>query len=180
MFDLSKRCAVVGIGEARIGRREDLTDIQLAVEAVDNAVLDAGLSYGAIDGILSYAPYADPEFLYAIKLAETLGIQPSFGFDLHIGGATPCAAAAVAAAAIDAGLCNVVLYVGAEAMWSQYKEGRATDGKLRWGMKTSKSPSGSSKRRRLTRSSHADICTSSVLPTSSWELSRSRPAVTQR
>ncbi len=142
MFDLSKRCAVVGIGEARIGRREDLTDIQLAVEAVDNAVLDAGLSYRAIDAVLSHAPYSDPEFLYAIKLAETLGIQPSFGFDLHIGGATPCAAAAVAAAAIDAGLCHVVLYVGAEAMWSQYKEGRATHGKLRWGYEDFEEPFG--------------------------------------
>ncbi len=139
---LSRRYAVVGIGEARIGRREDLTGIQLAVEATDNAVSDAGLSYGAIDAILSHAPYGDPEFLYTIKLAEALGIQPSFAFDLHIGGATPCAAAAVAAGAIEAGLCETVLYVGAEAMWSQYKEGRPTHGKFRWGYEDFEEPFG--------------------------------------
>ncbi len=142
MANPSKRYAIVGIGEARIGRREDLTNVRLAVEAADNAVLDAGLSYDDIDGILSHAPYGDPEFLHTIKFAAALGIQPSFAFDLHIGGATPCAAAAVAAGAIESGLCQMVLYVGADAMWSQLKERRPTHGKFRWGYEDFEEPFG--------------------------------------
>jgi acetyl-CoA acetyltransferase len=139
---LNGRYAIAGIGESRVGRRPDATSLGLAVEAAGNAVADAGLSWDGIDGVLSHPPYGDPEFLYTIKLAETLGLKPSFALDLHLGGATPCAAAAVAAAAIDAGLCHTVLYVFAETMLSQLKESRPTHGKLRWGYEDFEEPFG--------------------------------------
>ena len=142
MVDLSGRYGIVGIGEAKIERRDGVTSLQLAVEAAGKAVSDAGLSWDAVDGILSHAPYGDPEFLYTIKLAEILGLQPSFAFDLHVGGATPAAAAATAAAAINAGLCHTVLYVCGEAMWTQYKERRPTHGRLRWGYEDFEEPFG--------------------------------------
>lgn len=136
------RYAIAGVGETDVSRGNRRTSLGLAVEAARLAVADAGLSFDDIDGILSHAPYSDPEFLFTIKLSEALGLAPSFALDLHLGGATPCAAAAVAAAAIAAGQCETVLYVFAETMLTQYKERSATHGHLRWGYEDFEEPFG--------------------------------------
>jgi acetyl-CoA acetyltransferase len=54
MTFVENRAVITGIGQSQIGRRIGRTGIDLAIEAVTNAIEHAGLSFDDIDGIASY------------------------------------------------------------------------------------------------------------------------------
>lgn len=129
----SGRYSIVGIGETRVGRVPGITDLALALQAVHQALNDAGVEKEQVDGILCDPPFSDPLFLFPNRIAECLGIQPRYVSTLGLGGASPVGAIAHAVAAIQAGYCRMVLFVAGEAMWSQYKNRYPKHGKLNWG-----------------------------------------------
>ena len=99
-------CATYGIGDAG-----GQTDLEVCSHAVHNAVADAGLSMSDIDGFMTAGLTSS---MWVVKLAEYLGIQPSFSDSTQIGGASFVGHLLTAAAAISAGLCrNVVIAYGA-------------------------------------------------------------------
>jgi acetyl-CoA acetyltransferase len=77
---LEKRAVISGIGQSPIGRRLMRTGLDLAVEAVRNAIEDAGLSPSDIDGIASWPGYSDtpgmsPVTIPALKEALRLKLN---------------------------------------------------------------------------------------------------------
>ncbi len=97
--------SIVGAAELDIWQSE-LSPAGLMVEASHRALQDAGLSLADVDGIFSASSYyAFP----TMTLAEQLGIHPRFEDSTNIGGASFVSHVAHAAAAIDAGLCEVAL-----------------------------------------------------------------------
>ena len=109
-MSLRDRTAIVGVGTTKYGRRGEFwerSQVDQIREALDVALIESGLDRREIDGFASYAvDRNDPS-----QLAPALGI-PNVSFSNLVfggGGGGTCAAIANAAAAITAGLANVVM-----------------------------------------------------------------------
>src|SRR5438552_17890515 len=102
--------AIVGIGELKPERQKPGRDtLSLLTEACYLAIQDAGLTKKDIDGMI-----IDPELSggttgYNAKVAEHIGIFPTWATGSDAQGAATCVMALQAAAYIQAGLCNYVL-----------------------------------------------------------------------
>ncbi|MFQ5879982.1 MAG: acetyl-CoA acetyltransferase [Dehalococcoidia bacterium] len=104
----SRRIAIVGVDESdQIGIVPDKSPVQLAAEAARNALADAGIDRSEVDGIFT----AGFGHMPSVQIAEYLGIVPRYGDSTSVGGASFEFHVEHAAAAINAGLCQVALIV---------------------------------------------------------------------
>jgi acetyl-CoA acetyltransferase len=105
------KAAVTGVGMSRLGRKLMVNPIELAVEAIQSAVADAGLTMGDIDGLSTYpAGSADGGYSEGgvTAVESVLGLHPTW----HNGGPeTPGATGSLIAAmlAVASGLCRHVV-----------------------------------------------------------------------
>jgi acetyl-CoA acetyltransferase len=113
MGNLKGKYAIVGVGETPLGKLAGRSTTALHVEAIKNALADAGLKPSDVDGLLTNQPIHDPMRCYGVQVAYSAGINVNYTTDLALGGATPAAMAHHAAMAIEAGLCDTVVCVHA-------------------------------------------------------------------
>ncbi|TET77030.1 MAG: lipid-transfer protein [Dehalococcoidia bacterium] len=102
--------AIVGIGATEFSKDSGRSEIQMACEAIKEAVDDAGLSMEDIDGLVKFVmDYTDE-----MHIVSALGIPNLTYFgECGWGGGASCATIAHAAAAVAAGVANcVVCYRG--------------------------------------------------------------------
>lgn len=109
MGQLGGTTAIVGVAETRLGKVPELGCLQMCALTAKQAVEDAGLLLSDIDGVLTVDSMAEPYRMHSVVLSEYLGIRPRYSMTHSLGGATHCAMVAHAAAALHAGLCEVVL-----------------------------------------------------------------------
>ncbi len=120
-MSLSKKVGIVGVDESdEIGVCEGKTAMMLHAEAARNALRDAGIDKSEVD----FLSTAGPSML---MLGEYLGIQPKYLDGTSVGGSSFVIQVEHAAAAIDAGLCNVALITHGEMGYSA-RRGRAERG----------------------------------------------------
>ena len=103
---MKRVAAIAGVAESDLGEVAPKTALQLQAEAAREALGEAGLSFGDVDGVFSaggdvYAP--------TLQLAEYLGVVPRHTDSTNIGGSSFVAHAGHAYRAIAAGLCEVAL-----------------------------------------------------------------------
>lgn len=107
MFDQAR---IVGAFESP-RRKTDLHPFELFREVVDGALADAGLTRAEVDGLCvtagDVAEGGSSEDV--IEIAEYLGLKPTFFDSTDVGGCSAIYQAGVAAAAIEAGLAEVVV-----------------------------------------------------------------------
>jgi acetyl-CoA acetyltransferase len=103
---LRGRAAIVGIGQAGCGEAPGFTATELMAQAALNALADAGLAVGDVDGI--FAATSTHGFP-TLSVGEYLGIRPTFFDGTNVGGSSFEAHLVTAALALDAGLCSVAL-----------------------------------------------------------------------
>lgn len=97
---------IVGVGLSDdIGNTPRRSALHLQAQAARNALADAGLDKGAVDGVITQTGGR----MAAITFSEYFGVKPRFVDGTFIGGASNVAHLDVAAAAIRAGLCQTVL-----------------------------------------------------------------------
>jgi len=107
---MSRRAHIVGVGEsayARWGRIGDVSEHALALQAIQRAVADAGLSMDDVDGLASFAEDRNE----AVFLAAELGL-PALRYASMVwlpGGGGGCAAVGNAAMAVETGQAEVVV-----------------------------------------------------------------------
>lgn len=113
---LRGKVAVIGIGMSRVGKVPGRSPLSLAAEAARNALADAGLAKGDVDGVLSSHAFASPFHRFSVAFSEYFGIRPTFSNTLQVSGATAATMFTIGAAAIHGGLAKVVLLVAADSL----------------------------------------------------------------
>jgi acetyl-CoA acetyltransferase len=102
--------AIVGAAEStRIGSVPDMAQIMLHADAALNAMADAGLKPGDIDGVACVGP------MMPQQIAHYLGITPKWVDGTGVGGCSFMLHVRHAAAAIHAGYCKTVLITHGES-----------------------------------------------------------------
>ncbi len=104
--DLRGSVAIVGVGHAGLGEAHGRTEMEILAEAAHNAVREAGLSMRDIDGL---ATASVSSTMWALPVAEYLGVNPAFVDSTMLGGSSFVSHMLPAALALNAGLCDAVL-----------------------------------------------------------------------
>jgi len=102
---MKRAAAIVGVHEHSLRFAPHKTAFQIHAESARAALEDAGLGIGDVDGYCTSG--AGP--IGILSLCNHLGLRPTFLDSTSIGGSSFVAHTAHAAAAIAAGLCEVVL-----------------------------------------------------------------------
>ena len=102
---LREKYAVVGVGETEYLRGSNTTTRAMAVAAVRNAMVDAGLDAGEVDGMLSYS---GGDSTLSTFVSADLGIRLNFFMDVNGGGSSTEALVGIAMGVIEAGMCQTV------------------------------------------------------------------------
>lgn len=103
---LRGKSAIVGVGLAGIGEAPGRTHLELLGEAVHHALQDAGLKLSDVDGLFTSNLV---NFFPTLTVGEYLGIRPRYADASNVGGSSFLTHAISAAAALQAGLCDVAL-----------------------------------------------------------------------
>lgn len=106
--------AIVGAAETdEVGVLPDHSQMELHVEAARNAMRDAQVDVGEIDGIAGSGGIAEP--CSAVELALYLGIKPNWVDTTSVGGTSFLLHVRHAAAAIAAGMAHTILITHGES-----------------------------------------------------------------
>ena len=99
--------AIVGYAETKIVEKSDVDVWELGAQVLEELLGRTGLEKGEIDGlILSSSQTGAGNPFWSQTTADQLALEVDFCQTVDIGGCSPVAAVARAAAAIDAGLCT--------------------------------------------------------------------------
>lgn len=105
---------IAGIGHTAHGKLPGRTPLSLTVEAVRNALADAGVEKDAVDAVFCKYPTSTFHSMYGQQVAEALGLRPRIGGVWDQGGATNISMISFAAESIAAGQCEVALVTTAD------------------------------------------------------------------
>src|SRR5215216_2562590 len=106
-MNLRAKVAVVGIAESDLGEvGPEFTPLDLIGQATLRALEDCGLAKSNVDGLFSASAY---HHMPTLSVGEYLGIRPRYSDATSMGGSSFVSHLFHAAAAIDAGLCEVAL-----------------------------------------------------------------------
>jgi acetyl-CoA acetyltransferase len=114
---LRDKCAIVGIGNSRLGKVPGVSSLDLLVEAMVNALDDAGLKTSDIDGLICRGP--DDAYGHHQLIGARLGINANISTTMDNGGASQILSIAMAVMAIEAGLATTVLCGYGRDAWSR-------------------------------------------------------------
>ncbi len=114
-MSLKSKVAIVGADETdQIGIVPDMTPIMMHAQAARNALRDAGIDKSEVDAVFTCGIGA----MASVQLCEYLGIIPRYTDNTMTGGSSFEIHVEHAAAAINAGLCNVALITHGETGFS--------------------------------------------------------------
>src|SRR5215468_9692502 len=105
MGRLTDKYCIVGVGETAYTKDSGRTTRAMAVEAVRNAMRDAGLQASQVNGMLSYH---GSDSCVSPEVASDLGIRLDFYMDCSGGGSSTEALIGLATGAIEVGMCETV------------------------------------------------------------------------
>jgi acetyl-CoA acetyltransferase len=125
MRELRNSVCIVGVDESdEIGTLPHKSQLTLHLEAIHNAVRDAGLRLADVDGIFTAGQHSPA------LLGEALGITPRYVDGTSVGGCSFIIMVGHAVAALHHGLCNVAVIAHGESGRSQVGVTRSRDTSL--------------------------------------------------
>ncbi|MGI4813098.1 MAG: thiolase family protein [Janthinobacterium lividum] len=119
-FLKNREIAIIGCAQTKLVRRSGRSALSLAGEALQAVLSATGIERERIDGFattLAMSEAGNP--FYSNLLAEGLGLSVSWCQATDIGGASAAGNIARAAAAIHAGMCEMVLCLASDAVSTQ-------------------------------------------------------------
>jgi acetyl-CoA acetyltransferase len=114
---LRDRYAIVGVGQSRLGRVPEFSSTDLLLQAIKNALDDAGLDIKEVDGLICRGPH--DIYTHHQVVGSKLGINARFSTTLDNGGAGQALGVILAVLAIDAGLASTVIVGCCVDAWSR-------------------------------------------------------------
>ncbi|MDP6564512.1 MAG: hypothetical protein QF578_06765 [Alphaproteobacteria bacterium] len=118
--ELREKYAIVGVGETTYSRGSNMTTRAMATWAIRNAMADAGLAPGQVDGMMSYS---SGDSTVSQLTAADLGIRLNFYMDVFGGGSSSEALVGMAMGVIEAGMCETVVIFRSMNGYSQTRVG---------------------------------------------------------
>ena len=116
-----EQASIVGIGTTEFSRNSGRSELALCLHAISNAVEDAGLSIGDIDGLCTFTSDNNAEY----EIMRNLGAGDlRYWSRAHPGGGAACAPLQLASRAVLSGDANVVVCYRAMNESSQYRFGK--------------------------------------------------------
>ena len=109
-----RQAFIAGTGLTAFGRFEGENTLDLMSRAARQALADAGLERGQVDGLVTGYSTAMPHLMMATLFAEHFGLRPSYANALQLGGATGAALVMLAKLLVQSGQCERVLVVAGE------------------------------------------------------------------
>lgn len=107
---------VAGIADTEVGKLADSTTLDLSMRAAHDALSDAGMEWGHVDGLLTTEPLVGAFPRHSAALAEFLGISSQLAHTstVHMSGASSLLALIRAFELVGNGVCRAVLHVAAD------------------------------------------------------------------
>lgn len=117
---LSGKAAIAGIGATEFSKNSGRSEMRLAVEAITEALGEAGIDRAEVDGLSTFTMDNNPE----IEVFRNIGGKNlKFFSRIHYGGGGACAPVMQAAMAVATGIADVVVCYRAMNERSQYRFG---------------------------------------------------------
>ncbi len=133
---LSNRYCIAGIGHTSYGDLPDTSVESLHIQAIRQAVNNAGLTKYDIDGVLCLAPVSNVQIGYAVKISGLLGIAPQILGALDQEGVSIITLISYAMLAINVNQCSVAVISYADnprsGSGAVYGAPRGIDGVFGW------------------------------------------------
>jgi len=127
---IAGKYCIAGVGHTAYGKLPGRSAESLSVEAIHNALTDAGIQKTEIDCVLTKAPTSSFEMLFSTRIAEYIGVIPKVTATIDNAGASTATAIVYAATCIEEGLCSaaVVSYgdnpvTGSRKAYSEFGSG---------------------------------------------------------
>jgi acetyl-CoA acetyltransferase len=105
-MSIKGKVAIVGVAESDSWYMPDLSPLDMMAKSAKRALDEAGIDKLEVDGLFSASSFY---YMPTLSLGEYLGITPRYTDSTSIGGSSFVSFLMHAAAAINAGLCNVAL-----------------------------------------------------------------------
>lgn len=120
-----RQAVIVGVGQTAFSRKDERSELQLAAEAAAAALAEAAIDACDVDGMITYTL----DFTDEIGLIRCLGVRDlAFTTRLPGGGAGAASTLHQAMAAVEAGVCEVVLIWRSINQGAHYRYGRPQAG----------------------------------------------------
>lgn len=130
------KVVIAGIGHTAYGKLPGRNNLSLNIEAVRNALKDAGVSKDQVDGLLVKCPTSSFEMMYGQKLAEAMGMVPRIGGVWDQGGAASASMIGYASMAIETDQCDIAVIALADnpktGSRNAYEKAWGDDGMYGW------------------------------------------------
>ncbi|WP_288585897.1 thiolase family protein [uncultured Methylobacterium sp.] len=105
---------VAGVGLTPFGRHEGRSTLDLMSLAAADALADAELERGDIDGLITGYSTTHPHLMLSTVFAEHFGLRPTYAHAVQLGGATGFALVMLAHLLVEAGAARRILVVAGE------------------------------------------------------------------
>jgi acetyl-CoA acetyltransferase len=105
-MSIKGKVAIVGVAESDSWYMPELSPLDMMAKSAKRALEEAGIVKSEVDGLFSASSFY---YMPTLSLGEYLGITPRYTDSTSIGGSSFVSFLMHAAAAINAGLCNVAL-----------------------------------------------------------------------
>ena len=115
--NLRGKYAIAGVGHSALGKVPEMGPIGMFAVAARNAIADAGLTKGDVDGLITRGP--DDVYCHHQRVGAALGLNVTYSTSTDNGGASQVLGVSMACMAIDAGLCNTVIVGFGRDTWSR-------------------------------------------------------------
>jgi acetyl-CoA acetyltransferase len=120
MKSLKDKYSIVGVGETEYSRQSGRSTRAMAVEAIRNAMADAGLGRDGVDSMMSYQ---SGDSTPSNWVSPDLGLRLNFFMDVVGGGSSTEALVGLAMGAIEAGMCQTVALFRSMNGYSDFRIG---------------------------------------------------------
>ncbi|HML01140.1 MAG TPA: hypothetical protein VK428_13210, partial [Acidimicrobiales bacterium] len=119
-----RRAVIAGVATSDYPNLPGMSEHAVHAQAAQRALDDAGLGWAEIDGLATVGFFP----MYAVGMAEYLGLQPTYFDETHAGGASFEVLVEHAAHAVEAGVAEVVLVTYGSIQLSQMGRRLGTGG----------------------------------------------------